>query len=150
MRRPKEMVELPVEGQLVRVEVDLGEDVVLGEEVVGDQALAEELLLRQLLLLAVAGQQEEQLRLEGVLVGLVVEPAQKRVVVDLLEDGAGLQLLGEQAGQRRLADSDRALDDDVPGFAHRLPAGEASEYHGPCDESSSRAPPATARRGAIC
>src|SRR5262249_26989536 len=114
-----------------RVQIDLRKEMILCKQVIGHQTLTKKLLLCKLLLLAVAGEQEEELRLEGGLLGLVVEAAQERVVVHLFQHHPGLQLVGQDARQRRLADPDRALDGDVPCPAHGLPPGwlRASEYH---------------------
>src|SRR5262249_27770193 len=91
----EELKYLPVERQLVRSEGDAGEDAVLGEEVVRDGATRAHAPRRQLLLLAVALEGEEQLGLEGMALGVLVEFPQKRVVFDSLEDEVGAELGGE-------------------------------------------------------
>src|SRR5436309_5053816 len=76
--RPREplieqLEDLLVEVELLRVEGDAGEDAVLGEQVVRKHALGEEVALAEVQLLAVALEEEEELRLERVLAGVLVE-----------------------------------------------------------------------------
>src|SRR5262249_34993823 len=71
-------------------------------------------LARESLLLSIALQQEEELRLERVGASILVEPPQKRIVVDLLEDQWNGELGGETTREDRLPDADRALDRYVP------------------------------------
>src|SRR5439155_1355378 len=61
--RAEMLVYALVEGQLVRVERDRGEDPVLGEEVVAHGRLREQVLLEQILLLLEPAEQEEERRL---------------------------------------------------------------------------------------
>jgi hypothetical protein len=71
---PLELIEQPVvQHELVVLENDVGEDAVLGEEIVGDDELGEEVALRDFALLPEPVQKEEQLRLEGVRVSIVIE-----------------------------------------------------------------------------
>ena len=58
----RERVESVVDHQLGVVEVQAGEDLVLGEVVVRDDEVREEIDLRDLALLLVAGQEKEELR----------------------------------------------------------------------------------------
>src|SRR2546428_3681675 len=131
--RPREpliehLEDLLVELELVRAERDRGEDAVLGEQVVGDDALREELELSQLALLAVALEQEEELRLEGMASRFLVESPEEGILLDLLEEEPRPELGGEPPREDRLADADGALDRDVPprGPVRRHPrlAGE--------------------------
>src|SRR5262245_44582885 len=69
----EQLEDVPVELELVGAERDRCEDRVLGEEVVGDGPPGEQLPLAERALLAVALEQEEELGLEGVSFGLVVE-----------------------------------------------------------------------------
>src|SRR5262249_41868969 len=110
----EELENLPVERELVRSEGDPGEDAVLGEEVVGHGASRTDALRRQLLLLAVALEREEQLGLEGMALGVLVELPQKWVVFDSLQDEIGAELGHEPSREGRLADADGSLDRDVP------------------------------------
>src|SRR5262245_3902452 len=112
--RIEEPEDLPVERQLVRTEGDAGEGCVLGEEVVGHGATGGRAVRRQLLLLAVALEREEQLGLEGMALGVLVEFPQKWVVFDSLKDEIGAELGGEPSCEGRLADADGSLYRDVP------------------------------------
>ena len=60
------------------------------------------------LLLAVAAQQEEELRLEGVACPIAVEIREERILVEGLEDGAGPEPGLEQARERGLSNADDA------------------------------------------
>src|SRR5438876_738305 len=66
-----------VELEFVGVERERREDRVLGEEIVGDRPAAEEIPLTELALLAVALEQEEELGLEGISLGFLVESPQE-------------------------------------------------------------------------
>jgi hypothetical protein len=57
----EQAVDALVKDQLVGVEVEPGEDAILGEQIVGNRGLGEEVLLGELALLVVAGQQEVEL-----------------------------------------------------------------------------------------
>ena len=74
-------------------------------------------MLGHRLLLAVAAEEEEELRLERVAGAVAVEVGEEGVLVEGLEDGLRLEPLLEQPGQRRLADADDALKRDVGMFA---------------------------------
>ena len=67
-------------------------------------------------LLLVAREQEVELRLEGVTLGVVVELAEEGVV-RRLEDQAGAEPRGEQPRERRLAHADGSFDDQI-AWAH--------------------------------
>src|SRR5262249_16316264 len=89
--RPREPLVQETEDLLIEVvfvgpERDAGEDGVLGEEVVRDGALCEEVELPQLALLAIALEQEEKLGLKRMLVGILVESPEKGILLDLLEE----------------------------------------------------------------
>ena len=94
--------DLAVEIELVGIERDRREDRVLREEVVGDDALREEIELPQLLLLAVALEQEEELGLEGMSFGVLVEFPQEGILLDLLEEEPRPELRGEPSCEGRL------------------------------------------------
>jgi hypothetical protein len=117
--RVEQLVELTIQGNFVAVQVHLGENLVLGEEVIDDHAVIEQVLLCQLVLLAIAAEEKEQLGLKGRGVRVFIEALQEGIVFDVLDDGAGAELLGEEPGQARLADTDRPFDDDVTGFHRR-------------------------------
>ena len=108
-RRP----DLLVEPHLLVAERQVREDLVLRERVVGDDELLEEVHLRDLLLLAVAREQEVDLRLEGRPLPPLVEVGEERVL-DVLEDLRAGEALREEPGERGLPDADRSLDRDVP------------------------------------
>src|SRR5438445_12213474 len=117
--RPREpliehLEDLLVELELVRPERDRGEDAVLGEEIVGDDALREELELAELALPAIALEQEEELGLEGMPLRVLVEFPEEGILLDLLEEEPRPELGGEPPREGRLADADGALDRDVP------------------------------------
>src|SRR5439155_461582 len=80
-----------------------GEDAVLGEEVVGDDALREELELDELVLPAIALEQEEELCLEGMPLRVLVESTEEGILLDLLEEEPRLELGGEPSREGRLA-----------------------------------------------
>src|SRR5207245_7808459 len=109
----EQRVELVVDDQLAVLEVEVGEELALLEGVVADGGLGEEPALEQLLLLAVAGEQEEQLDLEGGAGGAVVEGLEERVLAPFLEHGVGLELLGQALDDRGLAHPDGPLDRHV-------------------------------------
>src|SRR5262249_13019508 len=94
--RTEERKELAIERQFVGFEVGLGKDLILGKQVVGDRVLIEQILLHELALLAVAAEQEEQLRLEGVGARLFVELAEERIFFDLFENRARVELFSEE------------------------------------------------------
>src|SRR5262249_19162700 len=99
------------------------EDLVLGEDVIADERLLEQPPLRQLLLLAEAAQQEEELALERGARAVLVEIVQEGVL-DLLVDAGGLEPLRQQFHEAGLADTDRAFDRDeleIHGPARREP-----------------------------
>src|SRR5881397_971627 len=117
--RPREpliehLEDLLVELELVRAERDRGEDAVLGEEIVGDDALREELELAELALLAIALEQEEELGLEGMPLRFLVESPEEGILLDLLEEEPRPELGGEPPREGCLADAYGALDRDVP------------------------------------
>src|SRR5947199_10780183 len=131
--RPREpliehLEDLLVELELVRAQRDRGEDAVLGEEVVRDDALREELELAELPLPAIALEQEEELGLEGMPLRVLVESPEEGILLDLLEEEPRPELGGEPPREGRLADADGALDRDVP------PRGPVRRHPAPCTE----------------
>src|SRR5216683_294060 len=111
--RTEVLVDALVEGELVRIQGDRGEDPVLGEQVVGDGHAAEQVLLEQVLLLLEAREQEEELGLEGILLPVLVEAREEGVLLDDLVEPPAPEPLAQRARQRRLPDADRPLDHDV-------------------------------------
>ena len=113
-------VHLLVQHELRVGEIQVGEDLVLCEDVIADDRLPEQVPLRQLLLPAVAVQQEEELALEGGAGPVLIEVVQERVL-GALEDLARLQAGGEELDEARLADPDRSLDGDELEIHPRRP-----------------------------
>src|SRR5262249_24917588 len=111
--RVEELEDPSIEGQLVRIERDPGEDAVLGEEVVAHPAGGIDAVLLELALLAIALEGEEELGLKGMAFGVFVELAQKRVVFDSLEDQLRPEFRGKPPSEGRLSDADGPLDRDV-------------------------------------
>ena len=105
--------ELVVEMQLVVLQVEMREDADLFENVIGDEELREQLLLRQRLQLLVAGEQEEELRLEGVALGMLVEALEEGIVLELLQHELAAEALVQQPRQAGLAGADHTFDRDV-------------------------------------
>ncbi len=117
--------ELVVDQELVVGEVQVGEDPVLVEGVVGDHQALEKLALDDLLLLLEARQQEVELGLEGGARAVLVELVEERVL-DVLEHLDPLEAAGQELDQRGLADPDGAVDRQVV-VGQRIGAqGEAS------------------------
>src|SRR5205823_14585906 len=77
----EELVDLLVQAELIRVERDLREDGIPGEHVVRHRPLREQVELLDRVLLAVALEQEEQLGLERMLLRVLVELPEKRVLL---------------------------------------------------------------------
>lgn len=71
--RVEQVINLFVQGKLAFLKRDRGKDAILGKKVVADRALRENVHLRERLELAVAGQQKENLCLEGELLRILVE-----------------------------------------------------------------------------
>ena len=94
-RRNEELVDHLVEGDFVVLEIEIREDLVLCDHVVGDHPLVEQVPLGKFPLLTVAGEEKKKLRLEGVFSPVIVKPVEKRVVGDLLLDEADAELLGQ-------------------------------------------------------
>src|SRR5438067_6188679 len=128
--------DLLVELELVRPERDRGEDAVLGEEVVGDDALREELQLTELALPAIALEEEEELGLEGMSLRVLVKSPEEGILLDLLEEKPRPELGGEPSCEGRLSDADGALDRDVaprgPVRRHPRPERGDSRADAPC------------------
>jgi hypothetical protein len=119
----QQLVEPLVDEQVVVVEIQVGVDAVLLEQVVADRRLAEEVRLPQRLLLPVAVEQEEQLRLEGGARLVGVEVGQERVV-RFLQDRRRIDVRGQPLGQRRLADTGGPFE----GYITEIQGG--GEYNG--------------------
>ncbi len=140
----QEAEELLVDEQLRILEVQIGEEPALLEDVVRHRELGEELSLDELLLLAVAREQEEQLGLERRSTMTVVEGLEERVVRPLLEHRIRVEPLRQLLDERRLADADRTLDRDVVKLHAGAPAaltGRTTEVvSAPCKKLGHREP----------
>ena len=115
----QQRIELLVDEQLGVVEVEEGEELALLEHVVGEGVALEEGALGELLLLAIAREEEEELDLEGGARTPLVEGSEERVLPPLLHHRSRLHALGQALHHRRLAHADRPFDDDVVGGHQR-------------------------------
>jgi hypothetical protein len=75
----KEQVDLFVETELIFIQVEVGEDPILGEEIIAEGELTEEVVLGKAELLTVAVEEEEELGLKGVTTDIPVEMFQEGV-----------------------------------------------------------------------
>src|SRR4030095_1583024 len=91
----QEIVEGFVEGEFVLGKIQERENFILGENIVGDHPLLEELLLGQFLLLTVAGEEKKDLGLKGVLGAVFVEVGKEGVAVNILQDHPVIEFLGQ-------------------------------------------------------
>jgi hypothetical protein len=101
-----------IDEELVVVEVQVGENLVLVEQVIADCCLAEEICLAQRHLLPMTAEQEEQLGLKRGARSVGVEIGQERIF-GILQDRRRIQSRREPFSQRGLANTDRTLDRDV-------------------------------------
>ena len=99
--------------------------------------------LTNLLDLSRALEQEEQLRRQRRTAPIAIEAFEKRVVLGLLEDQLAREALGQALREARLADADRAFDDDVarPVERDRIVARPRSSHR----RGARRPPPASSR-----
>src|SRR5256712_2253454 len=81
-------------------------------------------------LLTVPAEKEEQLRLKRIGPNISIEMMEERVFFHHLEHCRRLERLGQQPGQRRLADTDGPLDADAHTFS-RSPARQEEPLPGP-------------------
>ena len=110
--RLEQQVELLEQHELVVGEVDVGEDAVLLEGVVGEHQPREELGLDQVALLLEALEQEVELGLERGARDVAVEILEERVG-DVLEHLHAFEALGQPLDQRGLAGADRSVDGEI-------------------------------------
>ena len=104
-------VELLVQHELGIGEIQVGENLVLRKDVIAEGRLPEKVPLGQLLLLAEAVQEEEELALESRAGPVLVEVVQEGVL-DVFENLASLQAARKELDEARLADADGSLDGD--------------------------------------
>src|SRR5205085_5794848 len=111
----KKLVQTVENHQFRVVQGQISKDFALREGVVGDHQLGKEVPLRDLPLLVVAGQHEEELRAKCGTAFVFVKVVEERIV-DVLQNLRSAEQLRQKGRQRRLADADRTLHRDVlPG-----------------------------------
>jgi hypothetical protein len=93
----------------------MGKEPVLLKQVIGEQRRLLELWLHRLLL-AVAAQKEEKLRLESISRAITVEIGEKGILVKGLQDGLCPKLGLKQSCECGLPHTDDALDRDICVF----------------------------------
>ncbi len=109
-----------VECEFVRVEGELREQAVLGEQVVADADRREQIRLPKLFDLARPRKQEEHLGRQGRRPPLPVETLQERILECFLEYQFARETIRESPCQRGLARTDRPLDHNIAGTAGSL------------------------------
>src|SRR5438034_8289739 len=109
--------------QLVPRESQAREQRVLLEKEIADGEPGEEIHLRELPQLPNPLEKEEQLRRQRETGHVLVEAGQERILLRTLQDQGRVQPAGQTLGEARLADTDRAFDDDVVIFRERHGAG---------------------------
>src|SRR5262245_47149063 len=115
--------DLVVETELVGIEIELGEEPVFLQQEVGYTNRREHVALPNLLDLARALKQEEQLRRQRRLPPVAIEPLEERVLLRLLEYQLAREALRQPFRETRLADADRTFDDDVARSVERNGVG---------------------------
>ena len=105
-------IHLLVERELLLVERELREQPILVEQVVGDAHRVEQVVLADVLQLARALEQEEQLRLQRRRARVAIEALEERILVRLLQHQLAAEAAREPAREAGLADADRPFDDD--------------------------------------
>ena len=102
------------EGELVLGEVVLGEEQALVDEIVADDEVREEVAGgEQVLELLIAVHEESHLHREGVMLGILVEFLEERVVGETLQHQLGVEVAGQHGGEGGLARADAAFHDDI-------------------------------------
>ena len=110
--RRKQVIEPLVDEQLVIVKVEIGVDLVLVEQVIGDRQLIEEVDLPKSRLLAVAGEQREQLGLERRTRMATVEIGHEWVV-GLVQQHCRIEAVTKVLGKDGFAYANRTFDGDI-------------------------------------
>src|SRR5436189_5304154 len=105
--------------QLVPRESQAREQRVLLEKKIANGEPGEEIHLRELPQLPNPLEKEEQLRRQRESGHVLVEARQERILLRTLQDQGRVQPAGQTLGEARLADADRAFDDDVVIFRER-------------------------------
>src|SRR5690606_17301826 len=114
--------DLLVELQLVRVEVQLGEQTVLVDQEIGDPDRREHVGLADLLDLLRTLQQEKELSRQRRVATIAVGALEERILVGTLEDQLARKALRETLREARLTDPDRPFDDDEARSVDRYDA----------------------------
>jgi hypothetical protein len=71
------------------------------------------------MLLSIAAQQKEQLRLEGIALSICIEIREKRILLKLLKQQAGLKGWLEETSKRGFPHADRSLNYDKKPTVHQ-------------------------------
>jgi hypothetical protein len=96
------------------LQVQIREDFVLLEDVIGHQEPVEQVCLKKLPLLLVPGEKEEDLCLEGIPFRIPVEIPEKGVLLEFFEHDLGPEGFPQHLAQCGLANADASFDRDVP------------------------------------
>src|SRR5580704_2144731 len=116
----EQAIDALVEHEFIGIEVEPGKDAILGEQVVGHRRLGKEVLLGELTLLIVAGQQEIELDREGVLFRVLVETCDEWIAIGVLEHDARADSESQRLREAGLADADRPFNSNIaPAPLHR-------------------------------
>src|SRR5208282_6158849 len=127
----EQAINVVVERQFVGRQILRREDPILGEEIIRDRGLCEEILLGERALLIIARQEKVELDRECVLVRIFVKAREKRVPLDLPEHQPSIELRRKQAGEAGFADPDRTLDRDI-GARHFILTARRGLRRTPC------------------
>src|SRR5258706_11416526 len=90
----QERVDLLVKIEFLGAQGERRKNLVLGEQIIGNDVLIEQIMLRQLDLLLVAVEQKKRLVLKRVGLAGFIKFRRKRIVFDPLKDGPGLEFIG--------------------------------------------------------
>jgi hypothetical protein len=118
----EEFVITVVDGKLVVAEVEVGEEFVLLEDVVGDDYLLRIVGGGEGAELLEAADEKGKLSLESGSGLAIIEGGEKWVLLGLLNKLA-VELLGKETGERALADANRTFDGDVSGWFEKISHG---------------------------
>ncbi len=102
-----------IESNLTLIKIMIGEDPILVEEIIGDDILIEELHLGDRSLLAVAGEEKEELGGEGKFFSILIETGKEGVVIDILKDKFGPELTTHELGQIGLARTEQPFNCNI-------------------------------------
>jgi len=114
----EERINLMIERKLVLGQVDRGKNPVLVKDVVGDRSLLKQVRLQKSLLLPIARKEKKKSGFEKHSLRATRKLLEERVFLDVFQDELGLELLGQQPGQRGLPDPDGTSNGDETAFHH--------------------------------